>query len=324
MHAALNAESSVTPWLAAISLSLQAMTADELGGSVEIVRTVIPPPGENGELPTRDGRVMRVPDPAALAAAINTQRPAARIDFDHQSERLSPTFKGTTAAEGWVKDVRVTADGAIEAVLELSSWALRSIEQGRYKYLSPALLMHAETREVGGMSSLALVNDPNMVLEANSAAAGGAAPSVEEREQAIAARETAAAADKAAAERLMMNAAERAVDSAISGKRLAPAQKEFVLNSIRTHGDGIEKGIEAFEAAFPAGEATPALNQLDRRVGPIGAPGGGAAPPVKFRGPLGVDVSDEGLTLHAQVAAHSRERGISYRAAVMELGALQQ
>ena len=317
MHAALNAESSVTPRLAAISLSLQAMSADELGGSVEIVRTVIPPPGESGELPTRDGRVMRVSDPAALAAAINAQDPAARIDFDHQSERLSPTFRGTTAAEGWVKDVRATADGAIEAVLELSSWALRSIEQGRYRYLSPALLMHAETREVGGMSSLALVNDPNMSLQANNAETGAGAPSVDEREQKVAARE-------AAAEKLMMNAAERAVDSAIAGKRLAPAQKEFVLNSIRTHGDGIEKGIEAFEKAFPAGEATPALNQLDRRVGPIGAPGGGAAPAVKFRGPLGVDVSDEGLTLHAQVAAHARERGISYRASVMELGALQQ
>ena len=313
--------SSVTPRLAAISLSLQAMSADELGGSVEIVRTVIPSPGENGELPARDGRVIRVPDPAALAAAINAQEPGVRIDFDHQSERVSPTFRGTTAAEGWVKDFRATADGAIEAVLELSSWARRSIEQGRYKYLSPALLTHAETREVAAMSSLALVNDPNMLLQANSAED---APSAEEREQAIAARETAAAADKAAAERLMMSAAERAVDSAISGKRLAPAQKEFVLNSIRTHGDGIEKGIEAFEKAFPAGEAAPALNQLDRRVGPIGAPGAGAAPAARFRGPLGVDVSEDGLTLHAQVAAHARERGISYRQSVMELGALQQ
>ena len=314
-RAVLN-ESSVTPQLV-VGLSLQAMSADELGGSTEIVRTVIPPPGENGELPARDGRVMRVLDPAALAAAINAQEPGVRIDFDHQSERVSPTFRGTTAAEGWVKDFRARADGAIEAVLELSSWARRSIEQGRYKYLSPALLMHAKTREVEAMSSLALVNDPNMLLQANNAETGAAAPSVDEREQKVAARE-------AAAEKLMMNAAERAVDSAISGKRLAPAQKEFVLNSIRTHGDGIEKGIEAFEKAFPAGESAPALNHLDRRVGPIGAPDGGAAPAARFRGPLGVDVSDEGLTLHAQVAAHARERGISYRQSVMELGALQQ
>ena len=172
-----------------------------------------------------------------------------------------------------------------------------------------------------GMSSLALVNDPNMVLEANNdGAAAEADPSLDERERRVGDREK-------AAERLMMNAAERSVDAAIESKRLAPAQKDFVLNAIRTHGEGIEKGIAAFEAAYPAAADTstpPALNSLDRRVAPAGAPATTEAPAVRFRGPQGVPVDEEGLQLHAQVAAHARDRNVSYRQAVMELGALQQ
>ena len=303
---------------APLALSLQALSEAEAGGTAEIVRTVIPAPGRGGRLKTAGGPVQRMSDPAGVAAALNAREVGVRIDFDHQSEPSSKTFRGSTAAEGWVKDFRATAEGAIEAVLELSSRAREAIEQGRYKYLSPALWFNKRTREVADMNSLALVNNPNMVsLTLNNADAGDDEQSLDERERRIAAREETAT-------RLMMNAAERSVDAAIEGKRLAPAQKEFVLNSIRSHPDGIEKGIEAFEQAFPAGATAPALNNLDRRVGPTGAPADGAAPAAKFRGPLGVDVSEEGLTLHSQVATHARERGISYRQSVMELGALQQ
>ena len=63
------------------------MTEDELAGSAGIVRTVLPAPGEGGELPTRDGRAMCVPDPVGLASAINAAAVDGRIEFDHQSER---------------------------------------------------------------------------------------------------------------------------------------------------------------------------------------------------------------------------------------------
>lgn len=295
------------------ALSLQALSEAEVGGTAEIVRTVIPAPGQGGRLKAGGGLVQRMSNPRAVAAALNAQETGVRIDFDHQSEPSSKTFRGSTAAEGWVKDFRATAEGAVEAVLELSSRAREAVQQGRYKYLSPALWFNKRTREVVGMNSLALVNNPNMA----SLTLNNADDDLAERERRVADQEK-------AAERLMMNAAERSVDAAIEGKRLAPAQKDFLLNSIRSHPDGIEKGIEAFEKAFPAGAAAPALNNLDRRVGPTGQPTAGATPAAKFRGPLGVDVSEEGLTLHSQVAAHARERGISYRQSVLELGALQQ
>ena len=304
---------------APLSLSLHALSEAEAGGTAEIVQTVIPAAGRDGRLKTRDGSALRMSDPAALAAALNAQDTGVRIDFDHQSEPSSPTHQGSTAAEGWAKSFRATAEGAVEAVLELSSRAREAVGQARYKYLSPAIWAHKRTGEVVGMNSLALVNNPNMVsLSLNNDAGGdGEQGDLAKRERKVAEREK-------AVEQRLMSAAERSVDTAIEGKRLAPAQKEFMLNSIRTHSDGIEKGIEAFEKAFPADAKAPTLNNLDRRVVPAGAPTTGAAPAARFRGPLGVDVSEEGLTLHSQVAAHARERGISYRQSVLELGALQQ
>ena len=122
----------------------------------------------------------------------------------------------------------------------------------------------------------------------------------------------------------MLNAATRVVDAAIAAKRLLPAQKEFALNAIANHTEGVEKGIEAFEAAYPAEtSSSPALHQLDRRVAPRGAPAAGPASAAGIMVSPGVTVDTEQLTLHAQVAAHARERGISYRDAVLELGALQ-
>ena len=86
----------------------------------------------------------------------------------------------------------------------------------------------------------------------------------------------------------------------------------------------MEKGIEAFEAAYPAEtSAVPAVNQLDRRVAPAGAPAAGPSSAAGIMVSPGATVDSEQLTLHAQVAAHARERGISYRDAVLELGALQ-
>lgn len=305
----------------AAALALQALSPAEITGDAEIVRTVIPAPGADGRLETRDDRrPLRVSDPAALAAAINAQDVDVRIDFDHQSERVSPTFRGSTAAEGWARRFRAAADGGIEAALELSGWARHAIEQGQYRYLSPALWFNKETGEVEGMSSVALVNDPSMRLGLNSAGSGdpGSGPSPEERERRATERE-------AAAERMMMAAAERSVDRAVADQRLMPAQKDFALNAIRTNASGIEAGLAAFESAYPASPGAPRPGDLDRRTAPAGAPSPGAPAPgaPAFHAPPGREVDADGLALHARVAAHARDRGISYRQSVIELGALQ-
>ena len=284
----------------------------------ELRVTVIPPPGEDGLLPTKDGRELRVADPVALATALNDQATDARVDFDHTSEPSSKNYRGSTAAEGWAKDFRAAADGAITAVLSLSAWALHAIRTKRYRYLSPAVYASGD-RQIAGLSSVALVNNPNFPIPALNDDTGGTqtAAGLEAREAAVTAREE-------SAEKLLLNAATRVVDVAIAGKRLLPAQKEFALNAIQHHAEGVEQGIAAFESAYPAETSVaPGLNQLDRRVAPTGAPAHAGASAAGITTPPGVMVDNEQLTLHGQVAAHARERGISYRAAVLELGALQ-
>ena len=52
----------------AAALALQALSPAEITGDAEIVRTVIPAPGAEGRIETRDARgPLRVSDPAALA-----------------------------------------------------------------------------------------------------------------------------------------------------------------------------------------------------------------------------------------------------------------
>ena len=81
---------------------------------------VLPPPTAEGMLPTRDGRDWTIAgDMAQLAAAVNVQPVGVRVDFDHQSEPISPTFGDSTAARGWAVHFRVNARGGLDADLDL-------------------------------------------------------------------------------------------------------------------------------------------------------------------------------------------------------------
>ena len=209
LHAAAPANRAAGP-----ALALQALSPPEREGSAEVVRTVVPAPGADSRLETQDGRTHRVSDPAALAAAIDAQDVGVRIDFDHQSEPMSPTFQGSTAAVGWARRFRAAADGSIEAVLDLSAGARRAIEAGQYRYLSPALWVDDETGEVISMSSIAILNNPNMQLAFHAADGGGGGgdPDPAARERRLAERERLLAEREAAAERQMTAAAQRSVD----------------------------------------------------------------------------------------------------------------
>ena len=148
---ASNSGEALSPWVVSLNLRGSSLTTE-----------VIPPP-RDGWLTGRDGRTYRVKSMAALAAAINTQNVAPRVDFDHRSERSSPTFSGRTRAEGWVSNCRVNAGGGIDADMQLNEVAAAEVAGGAYRYLSPALELDKQ-RHVIGLSSVALVNDPNFSL----------------------------------------------------------------------------------------------------------------------------------------------------------------
>ena len=307
--------------LHAVCMPAPAVPAGDGGAKVRSM--VIPAPGAGGVVPTRDGRVYRMADPARLAQELNAQDVAARIDFDHESEPQSPTYKKRTEAEGWLSDFRAEPNGAISAVLDLSAAAADKLRKKAYKYLSPGLY-RGRGAQIAGVSSLALLNNPNMPLPAPTVNGQNGehmrdetTPTAEElqaREDAVQAREVAAAERE-------LNAATAAVDRAVEDERILPAQKEWVLNSIKSHADGIAAGIEAFEAAYPV-EADVDTNALQQRTGPTGAPKKGAEAPA-FRMPAepGLVVGDEALQIHARVLEHAETSGKPYRDSVLALGA---
>ena len=152
----IEGNAALNPWTVALNLRGAALTME-----------VIPPP-QSGLLRGYDGRTYKVQDMAALAAAIAAQPVAPRLDFDHRSERKSPTFAGSTRAEGWLSNFRVNARGGIDADLEPNETAASAIANDGYRYLSPALVLDRDGN-VTGLSSVALVNDPNFSLRARAA-----------------------------------------------------------------------------------------------------------------------------------------------------------
>lgn len=144
---------------------------------------VLPAPDAAGLLPTLDGRKQRVPDPARLVKAINDQPIEVRVDTDHQSEPISPTFRGSTHAYyGWPRDFRAAASGAISAAFHLTDVGAALLRSRAYRYLSPALRDGAQRRSVGRGRRLLPAASSDRVLaqfEITSVLicrAGGAAP----------------------------------------------------------------------------------------------------------------------------------------------------
>lgn len=291
-------------------LSAPASAGDDVPRAV-----VLPAPDAAGLLPTFDGRQHRITDPARLAAALNGQPIDVRVDADHQTESISPTWRGSTHALGWLRDFRAEASGAISAAFHLTTPGAELLRSHAYRYLSPAVMLTAD--EVTGVTSVALVNTPNLQLEApevnhqetNSAAGGGAAG----REAALEQRE-------AALEQRELHAAEAAVDRAVEDKRILPSQKEFMLNAVRRHPQGIMAGLAEFGAVIGGGPQAAAAADLDRRVGPTGAPTSAPTAPAVV-GPAGYRsaTDQERLQMHARIADHARKAKIKYRDALVEL-----
>ena len=308
------------------SLSLHAVCpapAVPDGDGVATVRAVIiPAPGADGVVPTRGGRTHRMSSPARLAAALNAQEVDVRIDFDHGTEDVAKTFAGTTEAKGgWLSDFRAEVNGAISAALALSADGADKLRRKLYKYMSPGLYL-GRRGEIVAMSSLALLNNPNMDLPvpALNAADGGA----DDEEAALKAREEAVKKREEEAEQRDLNAATAAVDRAVEDERLLPAQREFALNAIQAHDNGIVAGIAAFEAAYPVETAGVDTNALQQRIAPTGAPRKRPAAAPAFRMPAESQAqqpTDESLQLHARVLEHAQAGGKAYRDSVLELAA---
>lgn len=98
-------------------------------------------------------------------ATANRQIP---IDFEHASEQ-DPTQGAIphvgAPAQGWIKDLKVGPDGNLYGLVEWGSLAREYIQQGKYKFFSPAIRFNSRDRVTGKpigarMTSGALTNQP--------------------------------------------------------------------------------------------------------------------------------------------------------------------
>lgn len=312
----------------ALSLPIDAVEFNERNEAVAL--DVLPAPGPGGILPARDRRRQRVTDVPALVAKLNAQAVKTRVDYDHASEPESRTFRGSTGADGWLSRFRANARGGITADAALSDAAYKDLRARRYRYLSPAIVLDRND-DVVGLSSVALTNNPNLPLEAPAINSSEATVDDKQKQQAdLDERARKLKVDEEAANAVAMNAAGQAVDAAIAAGRVLPAQKEYHLCAIKSHAHGVWKGIESFNAfaGGAEGDATKSITQhLATRTGPDGKPpgagGGGAAPSPAFPVPHGVQApGEERLELHARIAEYATKRGIPYRQAAVEFGAI--
>ncbi|EBU8551957.1 peptidase [Salmonella enterica subsp. enterica serovar Telelkebir] len=256
-----------------------------------------------GQFTGRDGRSWVNTDPAAVIAA-SFSHPSLPFDIEHSTELKGP--KGEPApAFGWIEQMRVNADGSIDARVIWTPEGEALLRAKKYRFYSPAFGYTAAGR-VTRLSSAALTNKPNldfpalnsemsMTLPLQIATALGlaAAASVDDavtaitqiknNEQVALNRATSPDPTKfipAETHQLALNRAETAetrlkkidddaaealVDGAIAVGKVAPANREMYLALCRT-----ETGRTQF-AEFAKG--APVLVNNDKPQG--GKPAGG-------------------------------------------------
>lgn len=108
------------------------------------------------QIVARDGRRFSMSNAGAV---VEKSTLPALVDWDHDSE----IFAGSTRAAGWVEALAVRASGVWGRV----KWTAKGkadIADGAYRFLSPVLELHRETKEVLSIVSVALTNKPALAM----------------------------------------------------------------------------------------------------------------------------------------------------------------
>lgn len=116
----------------------------------------------------RDGREFKNSDPAVVLAAFKKGRMALPVDIDHSTE----SFFGGGPAAGWIESLEEKRGGSIWGNVEWNDLGTELISSRQYRFISPAMFIDPETREITSITSAALVNRPALRLKALSAHQG--------------------------------------------------------------------------------------------------------------------------------------------------------
>ncbi len=119
------------------------------------------------QVKSRDGRAFQVSDVIKVAAS--TELPLL-VDWEHASETPG-MFGGTTRAAGWIEELKVEHDSAAHGSaglfgrVEWTKVGAEDVGHRAYRFLSPVLVLDAESRDVETVLSVALTNRPALSME---------------------------------------------------------------------------------------------------------------------------------------------------------------
>lgn len=178
-----------------------------------------------GRIEGRDGRWWINDQPHLIVLDFEMQGVDLPIDYEHGSELAEPNGQPMPAA-GWIKGLEVR-DGELWARVQWTERARQMIEAGEYRYLSPTFFFDPDSMAIVGLSSIALVNQPNFRHTAlNRRGAGQTEPEQQETTMKPEAR-------KALCRKLGL--AEEASDDAIAtAVEALQSDRDKALNSAKT------------------------------------------------------------------------------------------
>lgn len=120
------------------------------------------------KIKARDGREFQNSDPEAIVAAFTKGRMPLPVDIDHSTEG----FFGGGPAAGWIETLEVKRGGSVWGAVEWNDLGRDLISSRQYRFISPAMFIDPDTREITSITSAALVNRPALRLKALSAHQG--------------------------------------------------------------------------------------------------------------------------------------------------------
>lgn len=137
-----------------VALNFELPSDGSVPGEIELLQS-----GER--IVGRDGREWVNDNPQAVIESLNARGVDLVIDFEHATELKSPNGDQAPAA-GWVRDLELRDNGSIWGKVSWTPRGLAAVANREYRYLSPVLLYESISRRIRSLSSIGLVNKPNL------------------------------------------------------------------------------------------------------------------------------------------------------------------
>lgn len=139
---------------AAMALNFELPADGSVPAEIELIQA-------GTQLLGRDGRTWINDEPQAVVDALAARGVDLVVDFEHATELKAPNGDQAPAS-GWVNGFEVREGGAIWGKVAWTPRGQEAIANREYRYLSPVLIYEKATGRVKSLSSIGLVNKPNL------------------------------------------------------------------------------------------------------------------------------------------------------------------